>query len=236
MKKLPPFENKMSRGRTIFGLIYLPLHILILPAFLPELFFGMGITDLAQINVYYYAFSVVLTLIVFFPYLRANFDPLVDRFLHCLVTFFMALGIYYIGNVIINLAVLGISIEGSNPNDQMVWDLTMGNNAFRAAVIFMGPIVEEVLFRGVLFGGMRKKSRKWAYILSIAIFALCHVWQYAIAAMDWTILIYVLQYIPVAFALAWAYERSGSIWVPIGMHMLINSMSLAAMDLLAEML
>ena len=148
----------------------------------------------------------------------------------------MALGIYYIGNVIINLAVLGISIEGGNPNDQMVWDLTLDNNAFRAAVIFMGPIVEEILFRGALFGGLRKRSRVWAYVLSIAIFSLCHVWQYAIAAMDWTILIYVLQYIPVAVALAWAYERSNSIWVPIGMHMLINSMSLAAMDLLAEML
>ena len=236
MKKLPPFENKMSWGRTLFGLIYLPVHIVILPLFLPAVFLGMGITDLAQINVYYYAFSVALAVIVFFPYLRANFDPLVDRFFHCLITLFMALGIYYIGNVALNLIVLSFGSLGENPNDQMVTGFALDNNAFRAAVIFMGPIVEEILFRGALFGGLRKKNRILAYVLSIAIFALCHVWQYAVAAMDLTILIYVLQYIPVSFALAWAYERSGSIWVPIGMHMIVNAMSLAAADLLAEMI
>ena len=235
MKNLPPFENKMSWGRTLFGLIYLPVHIIVLPLFIPALFFGMGITDLAQINVYYYAFSVMLIVIVFFPYLRANFDPLVDNFFHCLITLFMALGIYYIGNVIINLVVLGFGITADNPNDQAVTGFAMDSNAFRAAAIFMGPIVEEVLFRGALFGGLRKKSRVLAYVLSIAIFALTHVWQYALVAMDLTILIYVLQYIPVAFALAWAYERTNSIWVPIGMHMIVHAMSLAAADLLAEM-
>ena len=235
MKKLPPFENKMSWGKTLFGLIYLPIHLVVLPLLLPAAFMEFGISDIAQINVYYYAISVLVVLAVFFPYLRANFDPLVERFLHCLLSFFMALGIYYIGNVVVNLIVLGISTQTGNPNDQMVMDLAIDNNAFRAAVIFMGPIVEEVLFRGALFGGVRRKSRVWAYVLSVLMFALCHVWQYAIVAADWTVLIYVLQYLPAAFALAWVYERSNSIWVPIGMHMLRNAMSLAAADMLAEM-
>lgn len=235
MKKLPPFENKMSWGRTLFGLIYLPIHLVVLPLLLPAVFMGLGISDLAQMNVFYYAFSVLVVLIVFLPYLRANFDPLVERFLHCLLTFFMALGIYYIGNVAVNLIVLGFSSQSGNPNNQLVTDLAVNNGAFRAAAIFMGPIVEEVLFRGALFGGVRRKSRVWAYVLSMLMFALCHVWQYVIMAADWTVLIYVLQYLPPAFALAWAYERSNSIWVPIGMHMLINAMSLAAADVLAEM-
>ncbi len=235
MKKLPPFENKMSWGATLFGLIYLPIHLVVLPLVLPLVFMGMGITDIGKINVYYYAFSVIVVLIVFLRYLRANFDPLVERFLHCLLSFFMALGIYYIGNVAVNLIVMGLSSQSGNPNDQLVLDLAVDNGAFRAAVIFMGPIVEEVLFRGALFGGVRRKSRVWAYVLSMLMFAICHVWQYAIVAADWTVLIYVLQYLPAAFALAWAYERSGSIWVPIGMHMLINAMSLAAADMLAEM-
>ncbi|MBE7016932.1 MAG: CPBP family intramembrane metalloprotease [Ruminococcaceae bacterium] len=235
MKKLPPFENRMNWGRTLFGLIYLPIHLVLLPLLLPAVLMAMGITDLAEINVYYYVFSVLLILIVYFPYLRANFDPLAERFIHCLLSFLMALGIYYIGTVAVNLVVLGLSSEVSNPNDQLVMDLVTDNGAFRAAVIFMAPIVEEVLFRGALFGGLRKKSRVWAYILSMVIFALCHVWQYALVAMDWTVLIFVLQYLPAAFALAWAYERSNSIWVPIGIHMLINAMSITAADMLAEM-
>ncbi len=140
------------------------------------------------------------------------------------------------GNLVVNTLVLTLTSGADNPNDQAVVDMVADNGALRAAVIFMAPIVEEVLFRGALFGGVRKKNRVLAYALSMLMFALCHVWQYAIAAADWTVLIYVLQYLPVGFALAWAYERCGSIWVPIGMHMMINAMSLAAQKLLEEMI
>lgn len=235
MKKLPPFENRMSWGKTLFGLIYLPVHIVVLPLLLPVLLMQLGIEDLATINVYYYVFSVLLILTVYLPFLRENFDPLADNFIHCLLTFLMALGIYYVLTVAINAIVLTVTSGVDNPNDPAVMELVEENGAFRAAVIFMAPIVEEILFRGVLFGGVRKKSRVLAYVLSMLMFALCHVWQYAVLAGDWTVLIYVLQYLPVGFALAWGYERSRSIWVPIGMHMMINAMSLAAEKLLAEM-
>ena len=55
MKKLPPFENKMSWGKTLFGIIYLPIHLVVLPLLLPAAFMEFGISDIAQINVYYYA-------------------------------------------------------------------------------------------------------------------------------------------------------------------------------------
>ena len=38
-------------------------------------------------------------------------------------------------------------------------------------------------------------------------------------------LLYALEYIPVSFALAWAYERSGSIWTNIFFHMGFNALS-----------
>ncbi len=235
MKKLPPFENKMSRGRLIAGLVYLPIHIVLLPLFLPLLLVKIGITDLGMINVYYYSFSLLVMLVIFLPFLRANFDPLVDNFLHCLISFLMALGIYYVLSVGVNALVLSITEGVDNPNDQAIMELVELSGALRAAVIFIGPIVEEILFRGVIFGGVHRKSRVGAYVLSIAMFSLCHVWQYALMDADWTVLIYILQYIPPAFALAWSYERSRSIWVPIGFHMMINAMGLAAEKLLAEM-
>ncbi len=45
-----------------------------------------------------------------------------------------------------------------------------------------------------------------------------------LAYMDLTLLIFLIQYIPVSFVLTWCYERSGSIWVPIFLHMLINAL------------
>ena len=231
-----PFEHRMSRGQVIFGLIYLPIHVVLLPLFMPVLMMNAGVTDLAAINVAYYAVSLVVVAGVFLSFLRAEFDPLVERIGHCIITFLMALGLDYILSLAVNSVLLTITQGVDNPNDGAVAEMALvSGGAMRAVAVFMAPIVEEVLFRGVIFGGVRPVNRVLAYVLSILIFSVYHVWQYVMASGDISLMIYVLQYVPVSFALAWAYERSGSIWVPIGFHMMINAMSLAAEKLLAQM-
>ena len=88
----------------------------------------------------------------------------------------------------------------------------------------------------------RRPSLRWAltsrmlvFSLSVLIFSVYNVWQYVAVTGDLKLMVYVLQYIPVSIVLAWAYERSGTLWVPIGFHMMINSMTFAAEKLLAEM-
>lgn len=237
MKKLSqPFDNHMSRGQLIFGLLYLPCHVFILPVVLPSMMVSLGVSDLGTINLVYYTISICAVLAVFWSHLRAHFDTLLDRVGWCLITFLMALGIDYLLSLGVSSIVLALSGGGENPNDSAIMEIAMDSEgAVKAVAIFMAPIVEEVLFRGAIFGGVRERSRVAAYALSMLIFALYHVWQYALVYADWTVLIYVLQYLPVSFALAWAYERSGSIWVPIGFHMMINSLSFYAQELLAEM-
>lgn len=234
MKKIPfEFDNRMSRGQLIFGLAYIPVHLFALPLllayFLPQL-------DEGRLNLVYFGISACLVLVVFFRCLRAHFDGFMDRPGWCIVTIFMALGLDYILSYGVALVSMLLPVLGEeNPNDQAVMELVeQSSGVVKAVSIFLAPLVEEVLFRGVIFGGVRKKNRVLAYVLSIAIFALLHVWQYAFAAGDWTVLIYVLQYIPVSFALAWCYERSGSLWCPIAFHMLINAMSFKAMEMMEQ--
>ena len=95
-----------------------------------------------------------------------------------------------------------------------------------AVAVFMAPLVEECLFRGVLFGAIRPRSRFWAYAVSIAAFALYHVWQYAFMYQDARLLLSALRYVPVSAALAFCYEQTRSIWPPVFFHMFINAMSL----------
>lgn len=237
MKKLPfPFELRMSRRQLIFGLIYLPIHVFILPLFLPLLLLEAGMEDLGTINLAYYAVSFVLVLGVFFRYLRAEFDPFVERLGHCIISFLMALGLDYLLSLAVNAVVMTVTGGVDNPNDSMIGEIALeSGGAIKAAAIFMAPIVEEVLFRGVIFGGVRQKNRALAYVLSVLMFSLYHVWQYVAVSGDLGLLIYVLQYLPVSIVLAWAYERSGSLWVPIGFHMMINSMSFAVEKLMAEL-
>ncbi len=94
-----------------------------------------------------------------------------------------------------------------------------------ALVILVVPgaaISEELLFRGVIFSGLRKSMSLWpAALVSSVVWALLHLvsGNLAVAA--------VLAVFGVA--LAWAYERSGSLWAPIAAHMFNNTLAVLAL-------
>ncbi len=102
----------------------------------------------------------------------------------------------------------------------LVADLIDGDGWFRAAVFFMAvvvtPFFEELVFRGLLQGGLRRHlSPTGAVVVSSLLFALVHP-----AAVLVPILL-------LAALLGWAFERTKSLWVPIGVHFLHNGVAFA---------
>jgi membrane protease YdiL (CAAX protease family) len=117
--------------------------------------------------------------------------------------------------------------NGTNPNQELIISNTKLNpNQAIAVGVLLAPIVEEALFRGAVFGSIRRKNRILAYIVSAALFGVYHLWQYLLVGFQWELLLYMVQYVPGAIALAWCYERSGNIWSSILLHMVINFISL----------
>lgn len=100
-----------------------------------------------------------------------------------------------------------------------------------AAATFLAPIVEELLFRAGVFGLIRRRNRVLAYAVSMLLFALYHIWGYI--AADPVYLIYLLQYLPAAWALCYCYERTNSVWGCIFLHMLVNGVAMNAAQLLS---
>lgn len=87
-------------------------------------------------------------------------------------------------------------------------------------VVFAAAIGEEVAFRGLLFGGLRTRLPSWAAaLISAAIFGVLH----AVTGIS-----AVPVLIAFGFILALLYERTGSIVPGILLHMLNNSLALAA--------
>jgi len=236
MRKLPfPFENTMTRRQTLIGLVYFPIHVFVLAFWLPGLLVKFGIEDQATMNLVYYGIGVALSFTAFWSFLRRGFDVLLDRLGHCILSFFMALGLDYVLSYAVGLLMLAIAGGEQNPNDMAISEIALQSGGMvRAVGIFMAPIVEEILFRGVIFGAVREKNRLAAYVITVAMFALYHVWQYALAYGDWGMMVYILQYIPVGIVLCWLFERSGSIWMPIGFHMMINAMSFTVERILSQ--
>lgn len=225
MLKLTTFENKMTREEIIAGLIYLPLHFFVLPLFL-GIYATVTMVPVSEvtINAVYYIIGIIFVLVFVRRFLRAGFDPLMDNIpgnlLTIIMAYFLNLALTYGASAVIFL-IMG---DTTNPNTELIDQ--MAGESFSTVfgmAVFLAPVVEEVLFRGTVFGVLRQKSRILAYALSIMLFSFYHMWQFLLIHMDIEMLVYAIQYIPVSIALAWCYERSGSIWVPIFLHMLINA-------------
>jgi CAAX protease family protein len=87
-------------------------------------------------------------------------------------------------------------------------------------VAIAAPISEEVCFRGMLFGGLRERLPRWvAALISAAIFGLLHAFT-GISAVP--------PLIAFGLILALLYEKTGSIVPGVLLHMLNNSVALAA--------
>ena len=111
----------------------------------------------------------------------------------------------------------------SNMNQNIVMEFLNTYTGFMLLdVALLAPFVEEILFRGVIFAPLCKKSPLLAYIVSMVAFAALHVISF-IGVQHWSVLLFTsLQYLPAGFVLCWSYQRSGSIWSPIVLHGLIN--------------
>ena len=62
--------------------------------------------------------------------------------------------------------------------------------------------MEEVLVRGLVFGTLNSKSRVVAYLVSCLLFALLHVWQFAVVQRDITYFWLMVQYLVPGLVLA----------------------------------
>jgi hypothetical protein len=224
----PAFKLTMQRYERILGWCYLPIHVFILPLLL-NIYQTVSLNPVSDstINMVYYIIGIAYVLVLMRRYLREEFDTLLDHKLSNLLSLITA---YFLDILLSYFAIFALelilqSIE--NPNEQALE--TMAGTDYGVMfglAVFLAPIVEEVLFRGVIFGSLRENHRVLAFVVSIAAFSLYHVWQYALAYRDVTLLIYAIQYVPVSFVLAWLYDRTGTIWMPIFFHMMINGISM----------
>ena len=206
----------MPRGARIAGWVYFPIHAVVLPLTLGALLMAVlgKLPSDVTCNVVYYLCGLVFTLIAMWRFLRRSFDTMVGSILRCLGMMFAA---YLIGELPV-------------PNNDAVTGLARTDYKRMIAVaVLMAPLVEECLFRGVVFGTIRPKSRFWAYAASIALFSLYHVWQYVLVYQDPKLLLSALAYVPVSAALTFCYEQTRSIWSPVFFHMCINALSLTVL-------
>lgn len=136
----------------------------------------------------------------------------------------IGLGIGVSGYVIVTLLVLLASAlfgEFAPPNQPVLEQSLTGPlaTAFGVLVaVLLAPVVEEFVFRGVLFQALRQRIGLWPAIgISSIVFGLLHL-----LAPLYAVVLTIL-----GFWLAAAFHRTGSIVVPIVGHATFNAIALA---------
>lgn len=86
---------------------------------------------------------------------------------------------------------------------------------FGIAVVVVAPLAEELLFRGLLFRGLDGVWPGWAAIVVSGL---------AFGAFHLNLPVLV-PFSLIGMIFAWAYKASGSLWVTIGAHFIVNSVS-----------
>ena len=233
IKKLPELAAP-TKAESAVMLSWLVVHVIGIPValsyFYPQL--TKYLTE-GQIEFAYYAVGVLVLVSCCFRFLRKNFDPIVENFWYCAIM----IGACYIGQMLLTAAagsIIGLitgELENLN-NEAIVQSYKAEAGWLKAAAVFLAPLAEELMFRGGIFANLAVRGKRiWGYAVSMLLFALYHVWQGAI--LDPSYLLYIIQYLPAGFTLCYIYERTGSIWSSVFLHMITNGVALKALSALS---
>lgn len=227
-KKSAPY---MTSGEKIAGTILLAVYLVVLPFVTEPLFRLIGnlldttISATVQNVIYYYVLFAV-TLIVFHKFIGRTSRNFADNLgVACRSMLIGLIGLYGLNELVYRLSSLVVS-NRTNLNDSTISaQIQDAPRVTLLIIVFLAPFVEEVLFRGLVFGNLKSKSRVVAYLASCLLFALLHVWQFAVVQQDITYFLLMVQYLVPGAVLAWAYESSGTLWASIGLHAVANALS-----------
>ncbi len=217
----------MTRRETLLGSVYLLFSIFLFPVLL-GLINSMLPTPLSatELNLVFFAVSFVTVVTILRRFLWESLKIAIRSPWRCLRFAGVGMLLYYVGMLLVTQIILRISPDFSNVNDNNIMDLYGEHPALMSlCTIWLVPITEESLHRGVIFQSLRQKNRLLAYVVSSAFFSIIHVMGY-VGQFDWlTLILCFIQYLPAGIALAVAYEKADTIVAPMLMHITINQIA-----------
>lgn len=222
----------MNHTERLAGTIFFVVYLLVMPLLAQRLFSLFALLLDTQIgaelqNALYYYLLFAVTLIIFHRYIGHTTSRLLDNLDRAAVTLFLGLLIFYGANELLYRVFHVFFHSRANLNDVTIAaQVNAAPRTTALVVIFFAPFVEEVLFRGLVFGCLREKSAVVGYAVSALLFAFLHVWTFALSSWDASYFVLMLQYLAPGLVFARAYDRSGTLWTSILLHAIVNALAL----------
>ncbi len=220
---MTPWERSWGIRYLLFQLIFLPQILVLLNALA-----GSPLSA-PWVNVVFFTVNFLAVLWIFRDFWRKTLQELPRTWKRSAALAALGLGAYYLTALALGWLLEWLYPGFGNVNDASVYqNVRLEYLPMAFGTVFLVPVAEESLYRGVLFRGLWWWSRPWAYAISIAAFCAVHVLSYVGRYAPALLALNFLQYLPAGLILAWAYEKSGSILCPILIHMGVNALGMAS--------
>jgi membrane protease YdiL (CAAX protease family) len=231
MEKVTIFPDKR---RTVWGILYLLFQLLVLPILLGWLNVALGLSlNESKLNLLYYTINFAVLVGIFWRFLGISLQRAVENIGVVLSAALLGFLACRFSSTVLGVFTCYFYPDFVNVNDANIATMAQGEFPMWAfATVVLVPPAEELLFRGVLFGGLCSRNKILAWVVSVLGFALVHVLGY-VGVYSWDLLlICALQYLPAGICLAAAYHFSGNILAPILMHVVINAIAMLSMTVM----
>lgn len=160
--------------------------------------------------------GLIVVLIILLPEMKAKPKPGAATGGQVVLWSFLGIFMAFIGQIIAaNIEIYILGIETSSENTENIMEITKVVPLFTVITVIIAPILEEIIFRKIIFGTLYKHMNFFlAGIISAVIFGLVH--------MD---ALHLLIYTSMGLVFAFLYVKTKRIIVPIIAHAGMNGIA-----------
>lgn len=221
-------REQMTKDERHRGWVFFAVYVFIFPWLVGVIRYGIEriwaftLGD-AVANLIYHTIVTALMLLIFWTYLENAWHILRQG----LAQNFLSLGAGLLLWAVLTFLVDLLPLPLADPmSAEYALEFARSPLITVIVYVFLMPIAEEILYRGLLFGTIKQRHRIAAYVITVLVFSIGSVWHIAISADDARYLLNALDYVPMALALCFCYDRGGSIYTPIVLHWFIHAFTL----------
>ena len=224
MKKSKSVYTSMSRGEKLLGWILLLLQLLLpyLLGLLNRLLSDpINAGTLAFVR---YGVSFVLVAVVFRKFLKSSLAAGWKNFWNVLQAAVLGYAAWFACSRLLDW-LIGLILPGYAPlADTSVSALADANGYLRIiGTVILVPVIEETLYRGLVYRSIWRKSKFAAYLVSMLVFSAVHM-LLRIGSGDLTaLLVCFVRYLPAGLCFAWSYSKADNVLAPMLVHAGVNA-------------
>ncbi len=231
MKKPKLLYISMSRGEKLPGALYFAFSLFLLPSVLVWVNGKLAAPmDGATRNFVRYLIDFLFILIIFHRFLRDSFVAAWRDIWNFVQAVVLGLVAYRACAWVFDLVMSYLLPGFSNINDTAI--SAMAGSSYLLTlivVVFLAPLIEEVLYRGLVFRNLWRSSKVAGYLVSMAAFSAVHVLGYIGTESLTTLVLCFVQYLPAGLCLAWTYSKADNIFAPVIVHAVVNAIAIGAL-------